>query len=195
MGVDRGSAVNDNDSGDFMNSLKRAVAAALATGAVLAGMAGVAAPASAAPHHAPGKPGGYKQGPLASKAEIAALFDRWNAALATLNPDRVADEYAPGAILLPTVSNTPRIDRAGIRAYFANEFLPSKPQGKIVSEYIDVYDSNSAGNSGIYDFTLTNKDGSKSVVRARFSFFYEKINGKWLIETQHSSKLPEPETK
>ncbi|MCL1536223.1 SgcJ/EcaC family oxidoreductase, partial [Xanthomonas nasturtii] len=36
--------------------------------------------------------------------EVAALFDTWNAALATGNPDKVADLYAPDGVLLPTVS-------------------------------------------------------------------------------------------
>ena len=38
--------------------------------------------------------------PIASEAEIAALFDRWNASLATGNPDDVAANYAVDAILL-----------------------------------------------------------------------------------------------
>jgi hypothetical protein len=34
-----------------------------------------------------------------STQEIAALFDRWNAALATLDPDKVVALYAPDAVL------------------------------------------------------------------------------------------------
>jgi len=33
-----------------------------------------------------------------SAQEIAALFDRWNAALATLDPDKVVALYAPDAV-------------------------------------------------------------------------------------------------
>ena len=36
---------------------------------------------------------------------IAALFDEWNAALATKDPETVANLYAHDAVLLPTVSN------------------------------------------------------------------------------------------
>ena len=45
---------------------------------------------------------------LPDKAEIAALVGDWNAALATLDPEAVADLYAPDATLLPTVSNQVR---------------------------------------------------------------------------------------
>jgi hypothetical protein len=39
-----------------------------------------------------------------SQQEIAALFDEWNAALATGDPEKVADLYSPDAVLLPTLS-------------------------------------------------------------------------------------------
>jgi uncharacterized protein (TIGR02246 family) len=42
---------------------------------------------------------------LEQREAIAGLFDRWNEALATLNPATVADMYWPDAVLLPTVSN------------------------------------------------------------------------------------------
>jgi hypothetical protein len=47
-------------------------------------------------------------------AQIAVLFDRWNESLATHDPDKVTANYAPDAVLLPTVSNRPRTDSAAI---------------------------------------------------------------------------------
>ncbi|MFG3191053.1 SgcJ/EcaC family oxidoreductase [Streptomyces omiyaensis] len=43
----------------------------------------------------------------AGEREIAALFDRWNAALRSGDPERVTELYAEDAVLLPTAS--PRI--------------------------------------------------------------------------------------
>ena len=43
-----------------------------------------------------------------STQDIAALFDRWNASLETLDPDKMAALYTPEAVLLPTLSNKPR---------------------------------------------------------------------------------------
>ncbi|WP_256723261.1 SgcJ/EcaC family oxidoreductase, partial [Xanthomonas oryzae] len=50
--------------------------------------------------------------------KVAALFDTWNAALATGNPHKVADLYAPDGVLLPTVSNEVRASREKIENYF-----------------------------------------------------------------------------
>ena len=67
---------------------------------------------------------------LPSQDEIAALFDQWNTALATGDPEKVADLYAPNAVLLPTLSNQIRTNRTEIVEYFTH-FLESKLQGKI----------------------------------------------------------------
>src|SRR6185436_1053306 len=50
--------------------------------------------------------------------QIAALFDRWNDSLRTLDPDKVVANYASDGVLLPTVSDTPRTNPAEIRDYF-----------------------------------------------------------------------------
>jgi uncharacterized protein (TIGR02246 family) len=42
---------------------------------------------------------------LQERESIAALFDRWNEALATKDPATVANMYGHDAVLLPTVSN------------------------------------------------------------------------------------------
>src|SRR4051812_3462329 len=46
-----------------------------------------------------------------TEKQVEALFDRWNRALATKNPDTVVANYAPDATLLPTVKNGPLIGR------------------------------------------------------------------------------------
>lgn len=126
-----------------------------------------------------------------TKKQIAALFDGWNAALQTGDPKKVADRYAPDAVLLPTVSNEIRTDRAEIVDYFEH-FLPNKPVAKKVETYINVLDSNSAIDAGAYDITLTDpKTGEKRVVEARYTYEYEKRDGKWLIVNHHSSVMPE----
>jgi len=127
---------------------------------------------------------------LPSQGEIAGLFDKWNAALATGNPENVADLYAPNAVLVPTVSNQIRTNRAGIVDYFTH-FLEGKPRGKIDRSIITVMDPQTAINSGIYTFTLI-QDGQQKNLEGRYTFVYEKQNGRWLIVNHHSSELPEP---
>jgi uncharacterized protein (TIGR02246 family) len=126
-----------------------------------------------------------------TKKQIAALFDGWNKSLRTGDPEKVADRYAKDAVLLPTVSNRIRTDRAGIVDYFEH-FLENKPVGKKVRTIVNVLDKNSAIDTGVYAFTLTDpKTGVKRVVEARYTYEYEKRNGKWLIVNHHSSAMPE----
>jgi hypothetical protein len=74
-----------------------------------------------------------------SEKEVQGLFGLWNDALATLDSDKVASRYASGALLLPTVSDTPRNDYASIKDYF-DHFLKSKPQGEIVESFVQIGD-------------------------------------------------------
>lgn len=121
--------------------------------------------------------------------EIEGLFDRWNASLQTLNPDAVLANYDTDAVLLPTMSNQMRVNPAEIRDYFVH-FLAKKPVGKIDSRTLKV-GCDVAVDTGLYTFTVTDDHGQKSDIKARYTFVYEKEGGKWLIESHHSSGMPE----
>ena len=68
---------------------------------------------------------------IATQQEIAALFDRWNASLQTCDAEKVVNNHAEDSILLPTISNTPRLTRAEKEDYF-RAFLENKPSSTIV---------------------------------------------------------------
>ncbi|WP_405628341.1 SgcJ/EcaC family oxidoreductase [Streptomyces sp. NBC_00016] len=158
------------------------IRAALVTATAVVTAATVSVGVSAAGSEKPAKP---------TKKQIAALFDGWNAALRTGDAEIVADRYAKDAVLLPTVSNKVRTDRAGIVDYFEH-FLQNKPVGKKVRTIVNVLDSNSAIDTGVYAFTLTDHDtGEKRVVEARYTYEYEKRDGVWKIVNHHSSAMPE----
>ncbi len=120
-----------------------------------------------------------------TKADVEQLFERWNASLKTGDPQRVADNYAEDAILLPTVSNKPRLTREERVDYFV-EFLKKEPVGAIDSRIIQI-GCNMAVDAGLYTFTLHGHDK----VRARYTFTYEFKDGKWVIAHHHSSVMPE----
>jgi uncharacterized protein (TIGR02246 family) len=126
--------------------------------------------------------------PKVTASEIESLFDQWNNSLQTLDPNKVAANYSPDAVLLPTVSNQVRNTPEKIKDYFTG-FLQNQPVGVINEKNVRIY-CNLAINSGIYTFTLT-RDGQSQQVPARYSFVYRKIGDKWLIVEHHSSKLPE----
>lgn len=123
----------------------------------------------------------------ASERDIAALFDRWNSSLKTGDSQKVAANYADKSILLPTVSNKPRLTKEEKVDYF-NHFLALKPEGKIdpTNRVIKV-GCNSAFDAGLYTFTL----GDGSTVSARYTYTYEWNGKEWLITSHHSSKMPE----
>lgn len=117
--------------------------------------------------------------------EIAALFNRWNNSLKTLNPVKVNANYTDNAILLATLSNKPRVNSAERIEYF-KDFLSKRPVGKIDSRTIKI-GCNKAIDTGLYTFTL--KDGKK--IHARYTFTYRWDGHKWLISSHHSSVLPD----
>ena len=121
-----------------------------------------------------------------SEAEIAALFNRWNQALQDGDPKKVVALYAEKSILLPTVSNKPRLTIAEKEDYFQH-FLEKYPSGKIEMRRITI-GCNMAVDSGLYTFTFA-KTGER--VNARYSFTYKWDGLKWLIVSHHSSVMPE----
>jgi uncharacterized protein (TIGR02246 family) len=138
-------------------------------------------------HHSSTMPeSGKKKVQAITKDGVRALFNLWNDALATGNPDVVAKRYAKEAVLLPTVSDVPRTDNASIKDYFVN-FLKLKPQG-VITQGTVLVGENWAKDAGIYEFTM-GKDGSK--VKARYSFIYVFEDGEWKISHHHSSAMPE----
>ena len=121
-----------------------------------------------------------------SEAEIAALFDRWNQSLQTGDPHKVVANYAEHSILLPTVSNKPRLTPAEKEDYF-HHFLENKPSGKIDLQFIEI-GCNTAFDAGLYTFTFA-KTGKK--VSGRYTYTYRWNGSEWLISSHHSSAMPE----
>jgi uncharacterized protein (TIGR02246 family) len=86
-------------------------------------------------HHSSVMPEENIMGKAVTEEEVKGLFNLWNDALATLDPKKVANRYASNGVLLPTVSDTPRTDYAGIEDYFTN-FLKLEPQGEILESNV-----------------------------------------------------------
>ena len=122
----------------------------------------------------------------ATEAQIQGLFDRWNKSLATGDAKKVAANYATKSILLPTVSNKPRLTQEERIDYFEH-FLENKPQGTIDQRFIEI-DCNTALDAGIYTFKFA---ANGATVQARYSYTYKWDGKQWLITSHHSSAMPE----
>jgi uncharacterized protein (TIGR02246 family) len=153
--------------------LSVAFACALVAGAAWAGAAG-ARPTQCA---------------TVSNAIVEAQFHRFNDSWATGDPGKVTALFAPDAVLLATVSNTPRTTPAAIRDYFVH-FLEGKPVAHIDSSAIRL-GCNMAARFGTWSIDLNDAAGKRTTVHARYTFIYTYAGGHWWIEHLHSSKMPE----
>lgn len=126
-----------------------------------------------------------------SKAQVIALFDKWNQGLLTKKTNVVVADYASDATLLPTVQNGPLVGREMIGSYF-DYFLKQSPAAKIDTRIIHT-GCNFAFDIGLYTFMVDgDQPGSRKQVQARYTFIYAPVHGKWLISHHHSSALPVP---
>lgn len=140
-----------------------------------------------AQHHSSLMPEANTPANTITETEVRNLFQLWNAALLTKDPDTVAMRYADDGTLLPTMSDTPRDTYDLIKDYFVT-FLEKEPSGEIIQSFVKIgknYDW--CSDVGIYEFSFS--DGSK--VRGRYSFLYIYEGGEWMISHHHSSQMPE----
>ena len=150
---------------------------------------------------------GWAQGACASLGSEAAitakadeLFRGWNVALQTGKPNFVVDRYASKSILLPTVSNQPRLTAAEKTDYFVH-FQEKRPSGDISPVISPVIrkvfcDNNTLTDAGLYTFNYDPgylQPGQPLFTRARYSFTYHFDGQQWLITSHHSSAMPETE--
>jgi len=124
-----------------------------------------------------------------TEAEVDGLFDKWNAALQTRDPNKVADTYAARSILLPTLSRTPRITREAKLDYFKH-FLEKHPIGTINTS-MKFIGCNSVVNAGTYTFKFQSSP-IDDVALARYTYTYgwDSAARQWLITSHHSSLEP-----
>lgn len=121
----------------------------------------------------------------ASAAELLKLFDQWNAGLLSGDPAQVAALYREDAVLLPTVSATPRLTPEARLDYF-QKFLRDRPTGKLDTHEVQS-GCNEATAAGLYTFDFA---ATGQRVAARYTFTYRFDGERWLISQHHSSMLP-----
>ena|SRR3990167_9239447 len=118
-----------------------------------------------------------------------ANFSRWNEALLTRDPQRVAALYAVDATFLPTVSGDFKRGPAEAEGYFKH-FLEKTPSGEIVEGAVQTLGQNCYLHSGMYNFEV-GPDDNRSTMEARFSMVWRTDErGEWKIIHHHSSVKP-----
>jgi len=102
--------------------------------------------------------------------------------------DQILVLYAPGAILVPTLSNEIIVTENGRRRYFKFLLSDGSPTCTVEREVFRI-DRNrgTVTIGGIYTFCFPRLAGEETVP-ARFLFTFEELNARWLITGHHSSR-------
>jgi uncharacterized protein (TIGR02246 family) len=123
---------------------------------------------------------------VAGPAEDAnAAVDRWSAAYSDNNPETIAKNYCPDAILLGTVSPVISEGTQAIITYFT----PTKGTGNknTIDERRTIVINDSAVEvTGFYTFTRM-VDGKAVPGPSRFTMLVTKRGSEWCIAHHHSS--------
>ena len=122
----------------------------------------------------------------AGPAEDAnAAVDRWSAAYSSNDPENIAKNYWPDAILLGTVSPVMSECTQAILAYF----MPTKGTGNkntIDERRTIVISDNAVVVAGFYTFTRM-VEGKPTPAPSRFTMLVTKRGNEWQIAHDHSS--------
>jgi uncharacterized protein (TIGR02246 family) len=123
---------------------------------------------------------------VAGPAEDAnATVDRWSAAYSSNDPETIAGNYWPDAILLGTVSPVISEGTKAIITYFT----PTKGTGNknaIDERRTIIVDDNAVVVTGFYTFTRM-VDGKPVPGPSRFTMLITKRGNDWRIAHHHSS--------
>jgi uncharacterized protein (TIGR02246 family) len=118
-----------------------------------------------------------------------ANFRKWNDALQTKDPRKVALLYCENNTFHPTMSGDFKSGQKGAEDYFEH-FLLKNPLGKVVKEEIQPLGSDSYIHSGLYDFEVGPVD-KREIAEARFTYVWVRgLDGEWKILHHHSSVKP-----
>jgi len=132
-----------------------------------------------------------RQCPKSSAGAVTQLFDRWNAALATGNPDAVTGLYADDAVLYPALSDRWLVGQDEIRTHFA-KFLELHPQASVTMRAIST-NCTTAEDIGTYVYRVTGRrKGTRMLIRGHYAIRYEFRAGDWRIVSQRISGAYRP---
>jgi uncharacterized protein (TIGR02246 family) len=126
------------------------------------------------------------------KLEAEVALTEWAEALNAGNVEKTVAMYTSDAVLLGTNSPIISYSEEGVNKYFTGVAARLKIQVQFGEMSGRKLSDNAASFIGLYDFTVTPKDGATNVVPARFAIVVVKVDGKWKIAQHHSSPRPKP---
>jgi len=120
--------------------------------------------------------------------DLMQALEDWKAAYNSRDPQRLRLLYAPGALITDDQYSAVPLSGAGVPVFF--DQMAQRPTAgmnwrvgnlKLFGE--------TAVRSGEYE-SIEQVDGQAQTRPARYSFAYQRIDGRWLIVLQHLSTRP-----
>lgn len=137
-----------------------------------------------------GTTGEVRTDSAAQKREVVEATAAWVAAYNSRDPSRITAQYDSEAVLWGTTSASIRATPATIADYFKD--APKRPDARVtVTDQVVRVSGAMAVNTGSYTFTDV-REGKSVSTPARFTFVFHNRNGRWLIASHHSSRVPVP---
>jgi len=150
-------------------------------------------------------PNNYNKCSKPNKPLLIGLFETWNKALQSANPENVVNLYSKNSVLLATLENEP-LDTRTKKIHYFEEFLLKNPVGTLIKTYLNL-NTNTPYIDGTYNFNInvfndncaplkcgniTNMctGNCRTDVKARFTYIYTCEKEEWKIQHHHSSKFP-----
>lgn len=124
----------------------------------------------------------------AQTPDVKSALSAWVKAVETGTVDDMVALYDKDAMMLSAFAIDPMTDHEQLRKYFSK--VVREPNRTVTVTKQDVRQfGNVATNTGLYQFYYE-QDGEPVEVPARFTFVYTLKDGKWLIISHHSSRVP-----
>jgi uncharacterized protein (TIGR02246 family) len=119
---------------------------------------------------------------------MQALAD-WKDAYNDRDPRRLQQLYAPGALITDDEYTAVPLSGSELPTFF--DQMAQRPTARMrwIIGNLQLFGDNTAVRSGEYEFT-EQVDGRTQERPARYSFAYQRIEGRWLIVLQHSTLRP-----
>ena len=120
--------------------------------------------------------------------ELMQALEDWKDAYNSRDPRRLQQLYAPGALITDDEYSAVPLDGSELPVFF--DQMAQRPTARMrwIIGNLQLF-GETAVRSGQYEFT-EQVDGVTKEKPARYSFAYQRIEGRWLIVLQHSTIRP-----
>ena len=120
--------------------------------------------------------------------ELMQALEDWKDAYNSRDPRRLQQLYAPGALITDDEYTTVPLSGEALPAFF--DQIAQRPTARMrwMIGNLKLF-GDTAVRSGEYEF-IEQVDGQTKTRPARYSFAYQRIEGRWLIVLQHSTARP-----